>query len=182
MNKNLKSKLLPVSLSVIIVILDQLTKWLVVKNIAVRTQVISIFGKYVQLIHVRNKGVAFSFMDGLPDTARSLILGIIPLIIIVLIYFFMFKGNEFTNFQRWVICGILGGGIGNIIDRLFRPDGVVDFISCYFFGIFGMEYWPTFNVADCAVVVCGILFLISFIFQSKSKVENQAEKDESSAN
>ena len=60
------------------------------------------------------------------------------------------------------VCGIVGGGIGNLIDRFFRPEGVVDFIDVKFYGLFGMERWPTFNVADSAVVVCGILLIISF--------------------
>ena len=61
------------------------------------------------------------------------------------------------------IIGIIGGGIGNIIDRFFRAEGVVDFIDVKFFGIFGLERWPTFNVADAAVVVCGIILIVSFL-------------------
>ena len=73
------------------------------------------------------------------------------------------KSNDFTKLQRWAIAGIVGGGIGNLIDRIFRPEGVVDFIDVKFYGLFGMERWPTFNVADSAVVVCGILLIVSFI-------------------
>ena len=62
-----------------------------------------------------------------------------------------------------MICGIVGGGMGNLIDRFFRPAGVVDFIDVRFFGILGMDRWPTFNIADMSVVVCGILLLLSFI-------------------
>ena len=59
--------------------------------------------------------------------------------------------------------GIVGGGLGNLVDRFFRKEGVVDFIDVKFYGLFGLERWPTFNVADSAVVVCGILLIISFI-------------------
>jgi signal peptidase II len=65
--------------------------------------------------------------------------------------------------QRWVLCGIVGGGIGNVIDRIFRPEGVVDFVSVKFYGLFGLERWPTFNVADSSVVVCAILLVVSTI-------------------
>jgi signal peptidase II len=61
--------------------------------------------------------------------------------------------------------GILGGGLGNLADRIFRPAGVVDFIDVKFFGIFGFERWPTFNIADSAIVVCGILLLFTMLFQ-----------------
>jgi signal peptidase II len=65
--------------------------------------------------------------------------------------------------------GIIGGGFGNLIDRFFRPDGVVDFIDVKFYGLFGLERWPTFNVADSAVVVCGSLLFISMLFFSVKK-------------
>ena len=76
--------------------------------------------------------------------------------------------------------GIAGGGFGNLIDRFFRAEGVVDFIDVKFYGLFGMERWPTFNVADSAVVVCGILLIISFIVtsikESKSSKEEKTQE------
>ena len=168
--QSLKEKLFPLSLSALVILLDQITKALVVKFIPRLTffsdeGIIPVFGKYLRLIHVRNKAVAFSMGASLPDNARAVLFAVIPLLVIAAVYVIYFRNNEFTKLQRWAICGILGGGIGNLIDRFFRPDGVVDFIDCYFFGIFGMERWPTYNVADSAVVVCGILFIVSFIVQ-----------------
>jgi signal peptidase II len=55
------------------------------------------------------------------------------LIIALVIYF---RSSEFTYYQRWLICGVLGGGFGNIFDRIFRPEGVVDFIDVKFFWTF----------------------------------------------
>jgi signal peptidase II len=57
----------------------------------------------------------------------------------------------------------VGGGLGNVIDRIFRSEGVVDFLSFKFYGLFGFERWPTFNVADSSVVVCAVLLVISTI-------------------
>ena len=74
--------------------------------------------------------------------------------------------------------GIVGGGFGNLIDRFFRAEGVVDFIDVKFYGLFGMERWPTFNVADSAVVVCGLLLVISFIITSVK--ESKTSKEEKS--
>ena len=73
--------------------------------------------------------------------------------------------------------GIVGGGLGNLIDRFFRAEGVVDFIDLKFYGLFGLERWPTFNVADSAVVVCGLLLIISFIitFIKESKESKSQE-------
>jgi signal peptidase II len=86
------------------------------------------------------------------------------------------SSNDFTRLQRWATAGILGGGIGNIIDRIFRPDGVVDFISVKFYGLFGFERWPTFNVADSSVVVCCLLLFATIIIgpgKSKGKPANE---------
>ena len=70
----------------------------------------------------------------------------------------------------------MGGGFGNLFDRFFRPEGVVDFIDFKFYGILGFERFPTFNVADISIVICGILLLVSFIItlseDAKEKKEN----------
>jgi signal peptidase II len=63
--------------------------------------------------------------------------------------------------------GILGGGLGNLIDRIFRPEGVVDYLSFKFYGMFGLERFPAFNVADSSIVVSGILLVILFILQER---------------
>ena len=84
-----------------------------------------------------------------------------------------FRNDEFSSLQRWAIAGIAGGGLGNLIDRFFRKEGVIDFIDVKFYGIFGMDRWPTFNVADAAVVLCGILLLISFAFTVKKSNSNK---------
>jgi signal peptidase II len=73
------------------------------------------------------------------------------------------------------VAGIIGGGIGNIIDRIFRPAGVVDFISVKFYGILGMERWPTFNIADSSVVVCCLLLLVTILFGPKEQVKTEKE-------
>ncbi|WP_461252145.1 signal peptidase II, partial [Treponema sp. R8-4-B8] len=77
--------------------------------------------------------------------------------------------DEFTPIQRWALAGIIGGGIGNIIDRIFRSDGVVDFISVNIYGLLGMQRWPTFNIADSSVVVGCILLLVTMFFTPKKK-------------
>ena len=63
---------------------------------------------------------------------------------------------------------------GNIIDRIFRPQGVVDFIDVKFFGIFGLERWPTFNVADASIVVCGIILIVSFFLTIRNVEETKS--------
>ena len=177
MNKELKSKLWPISLAVLVILLDQITKILVVKNIPIYTIGASFFGDFLRIIHVANTGVAFSVGATWSETLRRFLFSLIPLIVIGIVIAIYFRNNTWTKFQRWVIMGIVGGGLGNLIDRFFRAEGVVDFIDVKFYGLLGMERWPTFNVADSAVVVCGILLVISFIITSirESKSEKSQE-------
>ena len=166
MNKELKSKLWPLSLAILVIILDQITKILVMKNIPLYTIGAQFFGDFLRIIHVANTGVAFSVGATWSDTIRRFLFSLIPLIVIGIVVAIYFKNDTWTKLQRWAIMGIAGGGLGNLIDRFFRAEGVVDFIDVKFYGLFGLERWPTFNVADSAVVVCGIMLIISFIISS----------------
>ena len=153
MEKSLRQKLIPFSLSAAVIILDQITKALIVKNIPIYTIGFSFAGDFLRIIHVANKGVAFSLGSGLSQNFRAVLFSLAPLIVIAIVIAVYFRNQDFTRLQRWCVCGIVGGGVGNIIDRIFRPQGVVDFIDVKFYGIFGLERWPTFNVADSAIVV-----------------------------
>ena len=178
MNKELKSKLWPISLAVIVIILDQITKILVMKNIPLYTIGASFMGDFFRIIHVANTGVAFSVGASWSETARRLLFSLIPLIVIGIVIAIYFRNDTWTKLQRWAIMGIAGGGLGNLIDRFFRAEGVVDFIDIKFYGLFGLERWPTFNIADSAVVVCGFILVISFIVTSV-KESKQAKNTDS---
>lgn len=173
MDKNLKSKLLPFTLTIVVIIMDQITKMLVVNYIQPYTIGASFFGDFLRIIHVSNTGVAFSVGATWTETIRRLLFALLPLIVIGIVIAVYFRNNDWTKLQRWAIMGIVGGGIGNLIDRIFRAEGVVDFIDVKFYGLFGLERWPTFNVADSAVVVCGILLVISFIGSIKNDKKNK---------
>lgn len=176
MEKNLKEKLLPFILTIIVIVLDQITKALVVSFIPPYKIGAQFLGDFLRLIHVYNPGVAFSIGAYWPDLLRRIAFSIMPLIFLAIVIVVYMKSNDFTKLQRWAIAGIVGGGIGNLIDRIFRPEGVVDFIDVKFYGLFGMERWPTFNVADSAVVVCGILLIVSFITMTIKDIKSKKEE------
>ena len=163
-----RKKMLPFILTAAVIILDQITKALIVKNIPLFTIGYSFFEDFLRIVHVANTGVAFSMGDSMTFILRRICFGIIPLVVIVMVIVVYLRTDDFNSLQRWAICGVLGGGLGNIIDRFFRAEGVVDFIDVKFYGLFGLERWPTFNVADASVVVCGILLVISFAVAIKS--------------
>lgn len=172
--KDMKKKLIPFSLMLAIILLDQITKLWIVKNIPPFSLGYSFGGDLLRIIHVANKGVAFSLGATLSQNARAVLFSLVPLVVIALVVVIYFRNNEFNSMQRWCICGIVGGGIGNIIDRIFRPQGVVDFIDVKFFGIFGLERWPTFNVADASIVVCGIILIVSFFLTIRNVEETKS--------
>ena len=180
MNKELKSKILPITLAVVVIVLDQITKMLVVRHIPLYTIGTQFFGDFIRIIHVANTGVAFSVGASWSETARRFLFSLIPLIVIGIVIAIYFRNNTWTKLQRWSIMGIVGGGLGNLIDRFFRTEGVVDFIDVKFYGLFGLERWPSFNVADSAVVVCGLLLVISFIVTSirESKAAKNTNEQE----
>lgn len=168
-------KILPMTLALAVLILDQLTKFLITVYVPMNTIGCSFFGDFLRIIHVRNPGIAFSIGHGLPSAVRSVLFAAMPLIVIVIVLAVYFRNTDFTRFQRWTIAGIAGGGIGNLIDRCFRPHGVVDFIDIKFYGLFGLERWPTFNIADMSVLICGVLLLGSFIFSMRKETTQNTD-------
>jgi lipoprotein signal peptidase len=158
-----RAPLAPFALSAAILVLDQISKALVAANIAPDTIAYRGLGDFLWIVRQQNLGMAFSLLDGLGHPARVAVLIALPLVLVVGVAIFYFKSSEPTMLQRWALCGIVGGGLGNVIDRIFRADGVVDFVSLKFYGLFGMERWPTFNVADASVVVCAIILVVSTI-------------------
>ena len=197
----LSQKLWPLTIAFLAIVLDQISKALVVAFIPqavtakhVEEAIIPLWQTQhhdiLRLIHVRNNAIAFSMGSGLSDNVRTVLFALAPLVVILIMFVVYFRNNDFTRLERWSICGILGGGLGNLIDRFFRPEGVVDFIDCVFFGEFNFSHWPktgvlswsrwpTFNIADSFVVVCGILLVISFIIhmvqESKAKKQEEAQ-------
>jgi len=162
---------MPLLLTALVVTLDQISKAYIVANWPrPGTLIKDVFDNgFLLIFHVRNKAIAFSIGDNIPEQYRFVLFVVIPILVLVLLIWYYFKTVEFSWLQRWAIAGIIGGGIGNILDRIFRSDGVVDFISVKFYGLFGFERWPTFNIADSSVVVCCIILLITMIKPEKEK-------------
>jgi signal peptidase II len=170
-----KDKTLPFILTGLVILADQLVKNFIVQRWPREgTLIKDVFGNdFLYIYHVRNKAIAFSLGHNLPESLRPILFIVVPVIVLGLLVWYYFRSGEFSALQRWAVAGILGGGLGNIIDRIFRPDGVVDFISVKFYGFLGLERWPTFNIADSSVVVCCVLFLVS-IFMDSRKPQDKA--------
>jgi signal peptidase II len=135
-----------------ILIADQLTKALVVANLSVGGKA-RVLGDLVQVWHAQNRGAAFSLFQG--GTALFLVVSVLS---IGMVAYFHRSLRGRSPWLHVVLGIILGGTLGNFIDRL-RQGYVTDWISV---GI-GDARWPTFNVADSSVVV-GIGILVIYLF------------------
>ena len=168
-----KNKLIPFSLTGLVIVLDQITKAFIAAHWPIPgTLIKDVFAnEFLLLCHVRNKAIAFSLGEGIPQILRYPLFVIVPIGVLLLLVWYYFTTTEFSFLQRWTIAGIIGGGLGNIIDRIFRTDGVVDFISVKFYGLFGMDRWPTFNLADSSVVICCLILLATMIKPRKAAAE-----------
>jgi signal peptidase II len=161
-----RTKIVPISLTLVVVTLDQYVKYLIVTYIPLYGIGFSIWGDFLRIIHMENSGIAFSMGDNLPTNIRLILFVLMPLFLVVLVLVTYFKNDDFSALQCWTIAGVVGGGLGNLIDRFFRHK-VVDFIDVKFYGLFGLERWPTFNIADMAVLICAFIFMISIMMPSQ---------------
>ena len=171
-----KKRYLPFLLSAGVIIIDQITKALIVHFIPEGSIGISLFGDFLWICHVRNDAVAFSLGAGFPEWIKYILfIGLPVLLMIALSYAIVAHrfDEELSSAERWCIAGIVGGGIGNLIDRIFRSLRVVDWISTNNYGVFGMERFPTYNIADAAVVVSVILLVIIVLFSGRRKKSDE---------
>lgn len=135
-----------------ILVADQVTKALVVANLAIGEQV-DLLGDVVQVWHVQNRGAAFSLFQG-----GTVIFLVVSVLSIAMVAYFYRTMRDRSPWLHLVLGIVLGGTLGNFTDRL-RQGYVTDWLSV---GL-GDTRWPTFNVADSSVVV-GIGILVVYLF------------------
>ena len=92
-----------------------------------------------------------------------IIFALIPVGVLGYAVIFALRTTSLSVMQRYAIAGIVGGGLGNIIDRIFRTSGVIDFLSFRLYGLFGLSHFPTFNIADVSLTISAGVFIISFL-------------------
>ena len=155
-------RLLPLILAPVILLADQASKALAIASLA-PGRPHEVIGDLLRFTLVQNPAIAFSIGHSLPEQLRRPLFLVLPLVVLVVILVYYLRTNDLSRLQRWLLAAVFGGGLANMVDRVFRPRGVVDFVDVKFYGLFGMERYPTFNVADSSVVVAGILLLVSFL-------------------
>jgi signal peptidase II len=143
----------------IVLVLDQVTKYIVEKHIRLH-EIITVIPGFFNLTHVRNPGAAFSLFSAAPESFRTIFFTTITIIAVVVIIVLIRKTHG--RLMVFAFALIMGGALGNVIDRV-RYGEVVDFIQWYY----RSYYWPSFNIADSAITVAVVLLAIDMLFVKK---------------
>ncbi len=157
-------RILPyLSLISTILVLDQVTKVLILKNIPHGTSFTVIPG-FFNLTHVRNRGAIFGFMSQSGNPVIYALLTVASLAALGLVAYFFVRVPSQDRLLRTTLALILGGALGNQFDRLFRGY-VVDFLEVYVKSF----HWPSFNVADSCISIGAVLLIYVFFLRKGPK-------------
>ena len=139
-------------LSLVILVLDQWSKWWIEQTFPYPSSKVIIPG-LLNLTHVRNTGVAFGLLPAHGELMGTLILAGMGLVALGVVGYYFRRTPDSDLFLLAALSLILGGAVGNLLDRL-AAGAVTDFVDVYV----GVHHWPSFNVADSAISV-GIVLL-----------------------
>ncbi len=145
-------------IALLVIIIDQITKWIVATKMSLYES-IPVIDDFFYITSHRNKGAAWGILQG-----QMWLFYIVTVIVVIFVIYYLQKYGRQHVLSGLALGLILGGAIGNFIDRVLHQE-VVDFFD---FIIFGYDF-PIFNIADSALVV-GVIFMIIFIlFEEKLK-------------
>jgi len=145
--------------------LDRLTKWIVESRVSF-TDTYKVIPGFFDIVRSENRGVAFGVFNDSPSEWRTTLLVVLSLAAVVGIGFMLRKARDMDQASVWALSLILGGAAGNVFDRILRGR-VTDFLELYV----GDHHWPTFNVADSAIVIASGVLVVDLL-RPKRKVAN----------
>ncbi len=126
---------------------------------------INVINGFFNITLIGNTGAAFSILS-----SNTLLLIIISLVVLNVLYFCFIKGKNLNDFEQLSFGLLIGGILGNLIDRVLRMQ-VIDYLDFNFFGF----NFPVFNLADIAIVISMILIAIKVIKGDKNGVSSKSK-------
>ncbi len=160
------------AIAVIVVVLDQITKVIADRSLELYEQIV--ITSFFNITLAYNKGAAFSFLDDAGGWQRwffTIVSTVVSVVLVVWLY-------RMSVRERWLglaISLILGGAVGNLIDRIIYGH-VVDFIQVHYAG----AYFPSFNIADAAIS-CGTVILLALMFFDRNPVDGASKNTDDRA-
>ncbi len=145
--------------------LDFLTKWWVQQNLPLARPV-PILGDVFRLTHIMNPGAAFGIHVG--EHSRAIFIGL-TFVALIFLGGMLWYASRSDTLRLTALSLLLGGAIGNLLDRIRFPEGVIDFLDV---GLAGIR-WPVFNVADMGITLGAVLLAVSIWMEEKARIEDE---------
>jgi signal peptidase II len=143
---------------------DQVTKQLIVRNMAYGDYIVVING-FLNIVYVTNQGGAWGVGSG----SNPGVFMAVTIAALILIIFYVLKLKDDEKLILVALSTVCGGALGNLIDRV-RQGAVVDFIDVHL----GKHHWPSFNVADICITVGAVLLIIHLVkSRGKYRIEDE---------
>lgn len=143
---------------------DQLSKLYIMNNYSLGQSQTFIKGLF-NIVYVHNNGAAWGAFSG-----KTFGLIVVTAVVLVICIVILIKNFGKNKIMTWALSLVVSGGIGNLIDRIFRGGEVVDFIQFDFFKTF-----PVFNIADCCIVIGAVGLVIYCVFDTVKDLKKQRE-------
>jgi signal peptidase II len=140
---------------------DRLTKWLIETRVSF-SETRPVISGFFDIVHSENRGVAFGIFNDSTSEWRSTILLVISAAAVVMISLMLWRTRALERLTISGLALVLGGAAGNVFDRLMWGR-VTDFLSFYI----GPYQWPTFNLADSAIVIGSGLLILDLLRQRR---------------
>ncbi len=149
-------------LSLLVLVADQWSKWMVERHLPLH-QPKEVIPGFLNFTHVQNTGVAFGMFAANGSSRGTLILTALGIVALVVVGIYFWRTSNQDRLMLSSLALILGGAVGNLLDRI-ATGSVTDFIDAYV----GTYHWHTFNVADSAITI-GICLMALEIFLAGKK-------------
>lgn len=147
-------------LAAFVILIDQWTKWLVVKNMELGER-IAVWDPWLGILSHRNRGAAWGILEG-----QMWLFTIITIAVIIGIVYFYHTEAKGKPLYQFSLMLLLGGAIGNFIDRIFRGE-VVDFADTFIPVI--NYHFPIFNIADAALTIAVVMLFIAIMLEERTE-------------
>lgn len=165
----MKKNILVAAIAASVVALDQLSKWYVRSSMDLYES-IPVVDSFFHITYARNTGAAFSLFAGANPMLRIPFFIGVTIVAVGALFYFLRQVEEEQRLLQFALAGILGGAVGNFIDRI-ALGSVTDFFDVHY----GGWTWPTFNVADSFISV-GMVVLLLYSFFNSDNVRAEHER------
>lgn len=145
------------AVSALVVVIDQITKAIIDSAMFLHESIV-IIGGFFNITYIRNPGAAFGFLAQASPPFRHVFFIAVTLAAILLILYYLAKSKREETLLVSSLALILGGAVGNLIDRL-RVGEVIDFLDVYA----GVHHWPAFNFADASISLGAALLILMMV-------------------